>query len=410
MKKGNLMKKLRLKKKAALLLASAMLLPVFAVGCESAQDIIKNRERAEEVGKKAEEYIQEKYNRTFKVRKTEAAEGDEYEGDFFISFNNGVHAFYDSSEDMFYDDNQSDAINEAILRDIWYPMFDNLRVLTENLNDQSQTFNMVYHYVRAGKDNKFSMYNKIFDTTAEHYLYINPISVTSENIILVAKSHKHSKELYDSIKTKINKHFRKQENGSLNIYAVSEELRDRKDFDPDKIDESTEGCLAHYYFGEREYCSQNYYLKISDGFYGQVCHLSSMFLGDGDITLVPVEDFEATKKKIIDNMDSKDISLIDQYTAKKRDIDFEGVIYKVEISKKTNQTNWKSVGLSFLMKDSDEPIAQYAEMNEKERSFFGYNMNGTEYNATCLCSKNSRSVVFDYKVDDEVYFWFGTQK
>ena len=169
MKKESIMKKISLKKKAVLLLAATMLLPMFAVGCESAQEIIQKRERAEEVGKQAESYMQEKYNRGFKVRKCEAAEGEEYKDDFFISFNNGVHAFYDSSEEKFYDDRQSDTINEAIMRDIWMPMFDKLGVLSDNLNDLSQTFNMVYHYERGGKDVRYSMYDRYFDTTTEYY-------------------------------------------------------------------------------------------------------------------------------------------------------------------------------------------------------------------------------------------------
>ena len=49
------MKKITFMKKAALLLAAAMLFPMFAAGCESAQNIIKQRERADEVSKLAEE-------------------------------------------------------------------------------------------------------------------------------------------------------------------------------------------------------------------------------------------------------------------------------------------------------------------------------------------------------------------
>ena len=109
-------------------------------------------------------------------------------------------------------------------------------------------------------------------------------------------------------------------------------------------------------------------------------------------------------------MDSKEIGLLDKYTAKKRDIDFGDAIYKVEITSRINQTYWDKVTVAFMMKDSDAPIEKYSEINEKERSFFAYNMNGTEYNATCLCSPNSRSVMFAHKMGDEVYFWFGSQK
>ena len=48
------MKKNSFIKRTALLLAATMLLPILAVGCESAHDIIKKRERADEVGKLCE--------------------------------------------------------------------------------------------------------------------------------------------------------------------------------------------------------------------------------------------------------------------------------------------------------------------------------------------------------------------
>lgn len=410
MKMESIMKKISLKKKAALLLAAAMLLPMFAVGCESAQEIIQKRERAEEVGKMAESYMQEKYNRGFKVRKCEAAEGEEYKDDYFISFNNGVHAFYDSSEDLFYDDRQAEAINESLLRDIWMPLFDKLGVLTDNLNDWSQTFNMVYHYQRGGKDNKFSMYNKYLSTSVDYYATHSDLFVCSDNIILIVENRNECSKIFKTIRSTIQLFFRGQAKGDLNIYAVDSETHDKPDFDASQIDETVPGCMSHIYFGETDYYSFNKFVKVTDNLYGGVCHIDSLGMGDGGITLVPVENFESTKQSIIENMDSKEVGLIDKYTGKKRDIDFEGAIYKVEISKQLNQTYWKDVTLAFMMKESDDPIAEYADMNEKERSFFGYNMNGTEFNATCLCSMNSRSVMFDYKVGDEVYFWFGTQK
>ena len=63
------------------------------------------------------------------------------------------------------------------------------------------------------------------------------------------------------------------------------------------------------------------------------------------------------------------------------------------------------------MKDSDEDITEYAPLKERQRSFYAYNMNGDFYNATCLCSPNSRAVPFTFgkKDKDAVYFWFGTQ-
>ena len=196
----------------------------------------------------------------------------------------------------------------------------------------------------------------------------------------------------------------------MNIYAVTNDFHSKLDFDPAAIDETTDGVIAHIHFGNKNYCAITDFVNVTDGLYGKICHLDGVGLDDGFIILNPVDNFKAVKSSIVENMDSKDMGLIDKYTGKKRDIDFGNEIYKVEISEKVNQTDWEDVTLAFVMKDSNEPIEEYAEINEKERSFFGYNMNGKEFNATCLCSPNSRSVMFDYKVGDDVYFWFGSQK
>ena len=404
------MKKISLMKRAALLLAAAMLLPMFTVGCESAQEIIKKRERADEVSKVAEEYMMEKYNRGFNVKKCEAAEGEEYEGDFLVTFNGGIHAFYDSDEDLFYDDRQSESINELLLQNIWKHMFDSFNLLYDNFNDQSQTFNMVYREKRGGKETKYSMYHEFFDVTTKYFAVHSKLFVHTDNIILISNKPSDCKILFDTVQKTIDTYFKGQKKGDLNLYAVTNELHSRQDFDPEKIDETTQGCVAHIHFGAKKYCAYTGFGKISDGFYGSICHLNGFPQSDEAISLVPVEDVESVKKSIVENMDSKEIGLIDKYTSKKRDIDFGDAIYTVKITSKLNQKTWEDVTLAFMMKDSDAPIENLVAINEQERSFFAYNMNGENYNATCLCSPNSNSVMFNYKVGDEVYFWFGTQK
>lgn len=410
MKKENGQRKNGRMARVAVLLCAVMLFPLAAVGCQSAEEMVKNRERAAEVGRLAEKYMQEKYNRGYKVRKCEAAPEEAYKGNFFISFNNGGHAYYDTEEDIFYDDLQAEVINESIMREIWIPMFENLGVPYENVNDWSQTFNMVYRYRRGGKDIKYSMYHEYFKTTIQFFCVHSKLSVTSDNLILVADRREACKTLYDKIRVDMDRYFKGQEKGELHIYAVTPALAGAPNFDPEAIDETTQDCLAHFYFKDTRYCAVPSFVKLTDGLYINLCGKEAQSFTRGNVSLVPVEDTEAVSKSMIENMDSKEIGLIDKYTGKKRDIDFEGAIYRLEISSGLNQKNWKDVTVAFMMKDSDEPIAEYAEMNEKEHSFFGYNMNGTEFNATCLCSPNSRSVMFTYAPGDEVYFWFGSQK
>ena len=90
MKKEMINRMTGIKKKMALVLAAAMLLPMCAVGCQSAQEIAEKRERTEKVTQDVEAYMREKYSRGFKVRKCEEAEGEQYKGDYFISFNNAL--------------------------------------------------------------------------------------------------------------------------------------------------------------------------------------------------------------------------------------------------------------------------------------------------------------------------------
>ncbi len=408
MKKEMLKRLTCVTRKAALLLAAAMLLPMFAVGCESVQDMIKKRERADEVSKLAEQYMQEKYKRGFKVKKCEAAEGDEYKDDFFISFNSGVHAFYDSEEDMFYDDRQSEPINEALLRDVWLPMFEKMGLLFDYVNEWSQTFNMVYRYERGGKEYKYSMYNGYYDTTPEYYAVHNPISVTSDNLIVIAEKESQCKGIYDKINSTVSKYFKNQAKGDLNVFVVTSELHGKQDFEPNQIDETFPGCLARIHFGQTKYCSLQNFVKVTDGLYAMLCCNDSVFRNE-TVSLVPVEDYDSVSKKIVENMDSKDIGFFDQYTSKKREIDYENTIYKLELSDELPKQYWDEITVAFVMKDSPDPIGEYAEINEKSHSFFGYDMNGSEYNATCLCSPNSRSVFFTFRHDSEVYFWFGSQ-
>ena len=409
MKRKSIMSKFMSVKRTAVLLAAAMLLPVFAVGCESAQDIIKKRERADEVAKLAETYMQEKYSRGFKVKKCEAAEGEAYEGDFFISFSSGVHAFYDAETDLFYDDRQSEAINEGIMREIWMPLFESLGVLNENLSDSSQTFNMVYCLKRGATETKYSMYHEYFDTTPEYFAVHSKLSVSSDNIILLEDQAGRCKTYYEQISKQIGLYFRGQEKGDLNIYGVSNELHERLDYDPNKIDETTEGCVAHMHFGKTKYCAYNRFIKMTDNLYGSICHLNGITIPSGSLNLIPVEDTEATKKSIIENMDSKEMSLLDKYVSKKRQINVDEAIYKLEITD-VNQSFLEEMTVAFRIRESEQPVAEYAEIDESKYGFFVYNMNGSEYNATCLCSPNSRSVMFTYKPGDEVYFWFGSQK
>lgn len=397
-------------RRISLLLAAATLIPAFAVGCMSAEEIARRQEITDSVSKKAEEYMQAKYNRAFYVKKTEFADGEDRKDDLLLTFNGSVHAYYDTDKDMFYDDRQSETINAELLRDIWLPMIYDLDVPTEGIGDWSQTFNVVYTKTSGSKVTRYSMYHEYYSSTAKHYATQNRLSVVSDNLILVIDQAKKCRPLYEKLSQTVTRYFKDKDNNDVNFYAVTQELHDRKGFSVEDVDETMDGCLARMHFGgEANYCSAHRWAKVTDGLYVMICCKGNVTLNDGDISLVPVEDYETVSKSILTNMDEKEKSAVDKYVTKKRSIDFENTIYKLEISNKVNHRNWKNVTFAFVMKDSADPITEYASINEKSHSFFAYDMNGSEYNATCLCSPVSRSVMFSYSLDSEVYFWFGSQ-
>ena len=86
-----------------------LLLPTLLTGCVSADKIAQQRAKTDEISKRAEEYMLKKYRRGFKVKKCVFAEGEQYEGDFFITFTNDLFGYYDSDEDKFYDTRQASA-------------------------------------------------------------------------------------------------------------------------------------------------------------------------------------------------------------------------------------------------------------------------------------------------------------
>ena len=180
------------------------------------------------------------------------------------------------------------------------------------------------------------------------------------------------------------------------------------DFKAEQVDETVNGCLAGYRFTETNYFTRHKFAKVEDGLYAMLCSNDGITLEEGDITLIPVSDSDAVSKKILDNMNSRNMNLVDKYVTKKRSVEFE-TIYQVEFSDKIAKRHYESYILAFAMKDSDEEITEYADVKERERSFFAYNLNGEDYNAICLCSPNSRSTKFTYNTGDEVYVWFGTQ-
>lgn len=122
-----------MKKKIAFFMAVVMLVPTLLAGCVSADKLAERRAQTDEISNQAVQYMRDKYNRGFKVKKCELAIGDEYEGDFFVTFTNDVHAFYDADEQMFYDDRQTSVINEAIFNDIWMPMVKRMNLVYDNI-------------------------------------------------------------------------------------------------------------------------------------------------------------------------------------------------------------------------------------------------------------------------------------
>ena len=403
------LKKVRSRRTAvmAVLTALLMLVPALLTGCESADKLIERREKADEIGKKAEAYMLEKYNRTFNVKRCEEAEGEAYEGDYFITFKNNVHAFYDSEADYFSDDRQSSVINEDIYKEIWMPMMDDIGLMYDNVGNWSQVFNLTYEYTRGGELKQFSMYHDYYKGYPDLYVKNNKIFVVSQNLILVSKQTGGLDRVYDTLVELVRRNFKGQKKGDLRFYVISDELHAQREFDPEKVDETLDGCMALMQFGEENRFVRHKFVKADDGLYVMPYGSKGQFPEEGDVTLTPVSNSDAVSKKILDTMNSKKMNLMDKYITKKRSITFEQ-IYKLEMPS-SYADEAENFTFAFSMRDSEDPIAEYASVNERERSFFAYNLNGDDYNAVCLCSAGSRSTSFTYHKGDEVYVWYGTQ-
>ncbi len=398
-----------MKKKIALFVAIMLLLPTVLSGCVSADELAERRAKTDEIGKQAEEYMRGKYNRGFKVKKCEFAVGDEYEGDFFITFNNDVHAFYNGDEEKFYDDRQTSVLNDDLYNDVWMPLIKDINLVYDNIGNWSQDFNLVYRYTRGGEEFKYCMYHDYYYGGAQRFAMNNYISVTTENLILVSDMPQTS-----SIRGKINEcmtTYFKGKNNDVKFYIVNSAYHKSYNFDPATVDETVDGCLTLISYRDKIGTTNHQFVPVDgvEGLYAMICGDNGYTFKKGDIALTPVSNSDATAEAIRKNMDGKDMNLVDKYVTKKRSINFEQPIYQVELSYNAKSQNYDEYTLAFVMKDSDEEITEYADIKERERSFFGYNMDGDFYNATCLTSPNSRSVKFTYGKKDNAYFWFGTQ-
>lgn len=407
-KKEKTKKTNKAKKMMVMLSAAALLLPMVLTGCMSADKLAQRKQKTDEISKLAEAYMLEKYNRGFSVKRCEFASGDKYEGDFFITFSNGLHGFYDADEDLFYDDRQAEKLNEDIYKEVFLPMIGQLNLTYDNVGTWSQVFNLKYETNRGGELKQYSMYHDYYSGDANYFCKSHKISVTSQNLILISDKTNNLNVHYDTLAEWVHKYFRGQSEGDMRFYVVTSELHGDRSFAAEQVDETVNGCLAGFRFAEVNSFTRHKFAKVQDGLYAMLCSDDGVTLGEGDITLTPVSDSDAVSKKILDSMNSKNMNLVDKYVTKKRSIEFE-TIYQVAFSDEIAKRRYENYTLAFAMKDSEEEIAEYADVKERERSFFGYNLNGEDYNATCLCSQNSRSAKFTYHKDDEVYVWFGTQ-
>lgn len=396
-----------MKRKLALFAAIIMLIPTLLSGCVSADELAARREKIDEITDMAKEYMLNKYNRGFNVKKCEMAKGEEYEGDFFITFNNGIHAFYNSDEEKFYDDRQTTVLNDAIYNDIWMPLIDDINLVFDNVGSWSQDFNLVYKYNKGSDEYKYCMYHDYYYGDAKNFASNHYVSISSENLILVSDNPSYS-QIFSKIRNCIDTYFKGK--NDVKFYIVTSNCHSSSNFDAAKVDETMDGCIVALTFNETKNIIKHQFVKVNgvDGLYAMLCSNDSFTFEKGDISVEPVSNSDVTSQKILSDMNSKELGLVDKYITKKRSIEFEQ-IYTVKFSDRVTNHGIKDYTLAFVMKDNEDEIAEYANINERERSFFGYTVGGDEFNAVCLCSQNSRSNKFSFPANSETYFWYGTQ-
>lgn len=384
-----------MKKRIAILLALVMVTPIVLTGCMTAEEQAAQREELDKIGKLAEEYMIDKYDRLFNVKKSEYAVGDEYKGNFFITFTDSTHAYYDADEEIFYDDRQADAIVEDIYSELWMPMIKQLGGC-DAITQDTQNFCVKYKYRSGSGTNMCSLFHEYYYDNIKSYANKEGLSIISKSLYFVADDVQTCNKDYDYISEYVKKYFKNQSEGDFRVFVVSDEYHSSSEFDIASLDVANDGCIAEMRFGDINGITLHEYIEVEDGLYAMLCNYDSNVLEDGDVKLVQVSDSDVAEQKILNKIDENAEGVISFFT-RTRNLSRETPIYRLEFSERIAEMLENGVTIAFAIKDGDK---------SDKYGFMAYDMNGESYNTELICNNSAQVGSVKINSDTDWYFWF----
>lgn len=392
-----------MKKRIAVLLAFVILTPIVLTGCMTAEERAAQRKELDEIGSLAEEYMIDKYNRLFNVKKCEYAVGDEYEGDYFITFTDSTHAYYDTDEEVFYDDRQADAIIDDIYSELWMPMIKQLGGC-DAITQDTQNFCMKYKYSKGNTTYYYSMFHEYYYNNIKSYANSEKLSIQCDTLYFASDGVSDYTNDYDYILEYVKKYFKNQSDGDLRVFIISDEYCSSPDFDINSFDVTADGFIAEFKFGNVNGITLHQYVKVSNDLYAMLCNYDSNVLEEGDVKLVEVSDSDTTEQKILDKIDENSDGLVNSIL-KTRGLSRESSIYRMEFSERIAEMLENGVTFAFSINENGETDSE----KSNDYGFYAYDTASRTTNITCLSSYSTQAERIEINNDTEWYLWLGNK-
>lgn len=393
-----------MKKRIAVITALMLILPTVLTGCLTAEEQVAQREELSKIGKLAEKYMIDKYDRLFNVKKCEYANTD----DFFITFTDSNHAYYDSDEEKFYDDRQSDAIIEDIYHELWNPMIENLGGC-DGISKDTQSFGLEYTGRRGGNATRYNFFHEFYYDNIKAYANKEALSVRSGSLYIAADNANGCKKTYDYISEYLKKYFKNQNDSDLSVFVVSNEYRSSPSFKGDALDVANDGLIAELRFGKVNGITVQQYIKVEGDLYAMLCNYDSNVLENGDVRLVEVSDSDAAEEKIVANIEKNTDGIMDKIF-KTSGLSRETPIYRLEFSERIADMLSGGVTIAFVMKKDNTP--NYSSSNDAQSSkygFYAYDMTEDTAYTKLLCKYDGVTEKIKINSDSDQYFWFSNK-
>lgn len=154
-------------------------------GCKSSN--ISTQINKQTIEKKALEYMEEKYDKTFEVDESdyimETQSGIPTKSDNIrVYLSDDVSVIYSAQEDKFYDNYQAKEISDAIISQIWKPMLEKIQPAVVADEDKAPTFFIedkdmgklenYYNYFYDGNLSEFISKEKVGIDFSDNYIYV----------------------------------------------------------------------------------------------------------------------------------------------------------------------------------------------------------------------------------------------